>query len=1075
MAKKRMKRKHKILFAIYISLLVLTILSSIFYVKFVLAAGALTTILTSPSNNSYSNSLLQTLISNSSSSTSTLSTSKLYIWNSAGQLVNAPPAGNMWTANYAGNSVTKVTPSGAMTTYSLPAGSGPSDIAFDGTNMWTANALADSVSKITPSGSVTTYYGTGSNPMAIAFDGTNMWTADDSISGPSLTKIYPNGTMINYTGSLGGPNGILFDGTNIWVSSYYSYGIEEFSTLGVSQDYHANLYGTGNYPQPRGFVFDGTNLWVSLYNNQNAAKVSRTGSVTTYSGMGATYTGGMTYDGTSVWVATSTTGVTKINPDGSKTSYTLSGGTAFNNVGYDGTNIWVTDNNVGGHIWKLNTSGHVLNTYSLSGAKPYAIAFDGATNLPSSVLFAYIKKISGTTDSANWTYSLPSSGTYHWNVYTCDVSGNCEFSASNYTITIDQINPSVTLNYPVSGGYSSQNVSFSAFASDNLGIENVSLYINGALDDSNSSGFNGTNYTFNATNLPTNDYTWYVTTCDVAGNCVNSPSRVFSVDVTPPAINIINPQPIYYGSNSSIPLNYSVYDAGSGVDSSWYNINYLNGTSVIGNTSLSGNTTFSVPSSGDYSLNFWSNDTLGNLNYSEVNFSVSLIGAVIVLNSPLNGHGFKSGYNATFNFTATDNFSINSCDLYINSTGTWALNRSLETFSGIPVISNVNLINNSFYSWNVNCVDSAGYSTWALNNVSFVTDNVTPLISNLSIFTTDGSKILYFTSNESDLNLDSCFYIVYNSTGGIDGSNNNVTFTCNSQASVSVSGYGYYNITVYVEDLGGNLNFTRGNFTTTAPVSSPSTGGSGGGSGGGGTTVSDGLSTLGNSTDTAAQKIIASVNLVNASAGVPSSINVSASSLGITSFTVTTKENIRNATITLLETGSKVYSSSLNISSSGKTYQAFEVNLSGINDSQISNVIINFRVNKSWVENNNVNVSDIGIYRNPGNGTWTGLPTTFIGNDSQFYYFSALSSGFSIYAIFAKGGTPVMMVAKSAGNFFNAITPSVFKKTVLGYIIYYFLLALVISGIFIVSHSIYKKSISTKSKKIWKQANKKGK
>ena len=62
-------------------------------------------------------------------------------------------------------------------------------IDFDGTNMWTVNNNDSSVTKITPSGAVTTYTDTGSSPYAIAFDGTNMWTS--SFDDNTVTKLSP--------------------------------------------------------------------------------------------------------------------------------------------------------------------------------------------------------------------------------------------------------------------------------------------------------------------------------------------------------------------------------------------------------------------------------------------------------------------------------------------------------------------------------------------------------------------------------------------------------------------------------------------------------------------------------------------------------------------------------------------------------------------------------------------------------------------------------------------------------------------------------------------------------------------
>jgi hypothetical protein len=124
-----------------------------------------------------------------------------------------PASSAMWTANADGNSVTKISPTGTMTTYT-GTGTFPLAIAFDGTNMWTANYYGNSVTKISPTGTMITYTGTGTFPLAIAFDGTNMWTAN--ADGNSVTKISPTGTMITYTGTGAGPNAIAFDGRTGW-------------------------------------------------------------------------------------------------------------------------------------------------------------------------------------------------------------------------------------------------------------------------------------------------------------------------------------------------------------------------------------------------------------------------------------------------------------------------------------------------------------------------------------------------------------------------------------------------------------------------------------------------------------------------------------------------------------------------------------------------------------------------------------------------------------------------------------------------------------------------------------------
>ena len=85
--------------------------------------------------------------------------------------------------------------------------------------------------------------------------------------------------------------------------------------------------------------------------------------------------------------------------------------------------------------------------------------------------------------------------------------------------------------------------------------------------------------------------------------------------------------------------------------------------------------------------------------------------------------------------------------------------------------------------------------------------------------------------------------------------------------------------------------------------------------------------------------------------------------------------------------------------SRGALYQAYQINLTGINDSVITNVTIYFQVNKSWLINENGTTSNIFIFRYTGD-KWVSLLTTYLRQDSQYYYFSAISPGFSTFIIF---------------------------------------------------------------------------
>jgi hypothetical protein len=104
---------------------------------------------------------------------------------------------NLKNHNGAGNNLaTVITPDGAsIKTYS-GTGAFPHGIAFDGTNMWTANFYGNSVTKVTPEGNLFGFGGTGTNPAAIAFDKTNMWVANTNSN--SVSKVAPDGTMTTF-------------------------------------------------------------------------------------------------------------------------------------------------------------------------------------------------------------------------------------------------------------------------------------------------------------------------------------------------------------------------------------------------------------------------------------------------------------------------------------------------------------------------------------------------------------------------------------------------------------------------------------------------------------------------------------------------------------------------------------------------------------------------------------------------------------------------------------------------------------------------------------------------------------
>jgi len=107
----------------------------------------------------------------------------------------------------------------------------------------------------------------------------------------------------------------------------------------------------------------------------------------------------------------------------------------------------------------------------------------------------------------------------------------------------------------------------------------------------------------------------------------------------------------------------------------------------------------------------------------------------------------------------------------------------------------------------------------------------------------------------------------------------------------------------------------------------------------------------------------------------------------------------------------------------GKVYQYLEINSSGIDDSDIQSAVIEFRVSKDWISQNNIDKHSVTLYRYYEN-VWealeteliegpsitgsmianffrlvTGLITGFAAANNDYYYYRAQTPGFSYFAI----------------------------------------------------------------------------
>lgn len=270
----------------------------------------------------------------------------------------------------------------------------PKGIAYDGTNMWVANRVPNSVSRISPAGAVTTYpLPVVVYPKAIAFDGSGMWVFGEAVN---YVRISLTGTINYWTPSFGFGNnitGAAFDGTNMWVTYQ---GVNSFVYKISPTGAIVGTYALPAGSLPSGIAFDGVNMWTSN-EGSSVSKITPAGVVTTYpfpSPAGYDRASAIAFDGVNMWTANGSAAqgpysVAKITPAGVITIYPVAASSqplaiALDQPGYATPPIdpelyvW-TANRWSNTISKIRVStGQVVAIYGV-GKGPAALAFDGTS------------------------------------------------------------------------------------------------------------------------------------------------------------------------------------------------------------------------------------------------------------------------------------------------------------------------------------------------------------------------------------------------------------------------------------------------------------------------------------------------------------------------------------------------------------------------------------------------------------------------------------------------------------------------------------------------------------------------
>jgi PGF-pre-PGF domain-containing protein len=626
----------------------------------------------------------------------------------------------------------------------------------------------------------------------------------------------------------------------------------------------------------------------------------------------------------------------------------------------------------------------------------------------------------------NITNVIWSEAKHNVTVWTNDSSGNENFSSVSFTI--DRV-PNIKIVFP----------------SNNTNTTNINLDVNYTRSDSFSGLFNcwysNDTYLVNTTLETTceniTSVVWSegkhnvtIWANDSAGN-YNFSSISFTIDTVKPAVTIVYPTNNSNLSDINLDVRYTRSDAGSGLFNCWYsNDTYLANTSLANCENI---TNIVWTDAKPHNVTVWVNDSTGNYNWTTVSFNVETVKPAVYIVFPTNNSNW-SNVNLDVNFTRSDESGLTNC---------WYSNDTYLANTTLSSCENITDVVWTSAKHNVSVWANDTFGNYNFSSISFTIDTTAPNILilypvNNTNFTNIHPNINYTASD--NVALSSCWY-------SNDSYLVNTTLTdCGTNiTNINWSG-AKHNVTVWANDIFGNENYSvitfnasfcteswictgwttcvsgnqlracidRNSCTTELDKPTESQTCSSGGISGGGS-----VGTTGVASTTVTETITPSTG------GRSAEVIISNAKIDLTKISINVKELASNIPIDLTINVKEVNFPSetdlqTGLPSSGEGYQAFNITIKGIDKKNIANIILDFKVNKTWLEEKkNFTIEDISLYRKPSNETkWDSLNTTYINNDSVYYYFSAVSPGFSTFLIFV---SPVECVPAEKRCFENQV------------------------------------------------------
>ncbi len=299
-------------------------------------------------------------------------------------------------------------------------------------------------------------------------------------------------------------------------------------------------------------------------------------------------------------------------------------------------------------------------------------------------------------------------------------------SAISFT---DIFGPGITINAPNNGAmFSTNNVAFDATVTHRIGVQNVTLFIDGVLNETNSSGVNGT-YIFDR-NLSEGNHNWSIGAISDDDLISNSSLRTFTIDTLAPNITILAPIGIInfirIGDNETVNWNIT----GADLDTCLLEYNGANTT-----LNCTANTTGFLYVLGINNLNLHANDTSGNSRSEFTSWDYNITEINQTFNSPVFTTSTQTFItNITINSNFTDTPTAPSL-IYNGTTTTGGTVASLggDNFSFTQTIDIPNIANGTsdwLFTFNLNSsIFNSGTSIQNVTQVDLVNCNQNSFIN----------------------------------------------------------------------------------------------------------------------------------------------------------------------------------------------------------------------------------------------------------------------------------------------------------------------------------------------------------